>query len=98
EADVRADFGKTNAADQLSLRRPHGDAVVADRAPRVARAPQVAVDVAPDAVRAALHAVDHEIGEALHVRGGAVGVHVHREHIAAAAGPGVARSLAGADN
>src|SRR5712692_8091454 len=64
--------GQANAADQLSLRRPHGDAAVADRTTGVARAPQVAVDIAASAIGRALDAVDREIGEALRVGRGAV--------------------------
>src|SRR5262249_20404800 len=47
ERQVRTHLGQPDAADQPALRRPHRHAVVADGAPRVARAPEVPVDVAP---------------------------------------------------
>src|SRR5689334_11717918 len=61
EAHVAADLRQANAADELALRGPYRDAAVADRATRVARAPQVAVDVGAHAVGTALHAIDHEV-------------------------------------
>ena len=60
EADVAADLGQADAADQLPSGRPHGDAVVTDGAPGVARTPDIAVDVATDAVGPAIHAVDQK--------------------------------------
>src|SRR5882724_1461091 len=71
EADVGADLGKPDAADELALRRPDGHAAVAEPAPAgvaVAGDPHVALDVAARAVGAALDAVDHEIAEHFLVR------------------------------
>src|SRR5476651_667554 len=98
EAEIAADLGKTDAADQLALRRPDGDAVVPDRAAGVARAPDVAVDVAAHAVGRALDAVDHEVREDAAVRHLVVAAHVENEHDPLAAGSRVARPLAGADD
>src|SRR5262245_20107462 len=61
EADVADDLGDPDAPDELPLGCPDGHAAVPHGPPGVARAPQVAVDVTPDAVRAALHPVDHEV-------------------------------------
>src|SRR5262249_58278083 len=68
EAAVAADFGQTDAADELALRCPHGHAAVADVAAGVARAPDVPVDVAARAARPALDAVPHEVADELAVR------------------------------
>ena len=65
EAEIAAHFGQANPADELAVRRPHRDAAVAHVAPGVARAPDVAVHVAADAVRTAADAVNAEIGERL---------------------------------
>src|SRR5262245_19125818 len=61
EADVAADFGQANAADQLAFRSPHGNPAVADGAAGIAGGPDIAVDVAAQAVGSALHTVDHAI-------------------------------------
>src|SRR5438128_3141715 len=63
EADVAADLREADASDQLALRSPDGHAAVTHGAARVARAPEIAVDVAADAIRPALHPVDHEVAE-----------------------------------
>src|SRR3954468_22559094 len=68
EGDVAANFGQANAADQLAVWRPDRHAAVADSAACIAGCPDVAVDVAAQAVRPALHAVNHAIAEALDVR------------------------------
>src|SRR5262245_59263168 len=65
EADVAADLGDADAADELALRRPHRHAAVSHVASRVARAPQVAVHVGAHPVGAALDAVHHEVAEEL---------------------------------
>ena len=52
EADVAADLGQADAADQLALRGPHRDAAVADGAAGVARDPEIAVDVGSGCRRA----------------------------------------------
>src|SRR5262249_23616009 len=96
ETDVGAHFGQTDTAEQLAIRRPYRDAAVADAAAGVAGNPEIALDVAADAVRSALHAVDPGIGEALLVRQLVVGADVERMTVALAAGPGVARPFPGA--
>src|SRR5262245_55143364 len=96
EADVAADFRQTDAADQLAVRRPDRDTAVADGATGVAGCPEVAVDVAAQAVGAALHAVDHAIAEPLEVRELVVGADIRHEDFALAAGAGIARALASA--
>src|SRR5262249_51506186 len=63
KADIAADLRNPNAAEQLAVRVPHRNAAVADRAPGIARAPQVAVDIGAHAVGTALYAVDHEVAE-----------------------------------
>src|SRR5262245_26249566 len=73
EADVAADLGQADAADQLAFGIPNRDAAVADIAPGVARDPDVAVDVATQPVGPALDAVDHEVAEQLAVRDLVVG-------------------------
>src|SRR5689334_10395734 len=93
EAHVAADLRKANAAEELALRRPDGDAAVTDGASCVARAPEIAVDVGAYAVGTALDAVDHEIAEGLAIRQAIVGAHVEDVHVAFAAGVRVARSL-----
>src|SRR5262249_25157912 len=98
EADVAADLREPDAPDQLAPRGPDGDAAVADGAPGVARAPHVALDVTAGAVRAALHPVDHEVGELLVARQLVVGAHVEDEHLALAARPRVSGPLAGGDD
>jgi hypothetical protein len=79
--------GKPDAADQLRLRREHEDPAVADGAPRVARRPHVAVDVAADAVRPALDAVHHAVREELLVRELVVAPDVEDVDVALAARP-----------
>src|SRR5882762_3178969 len=71
EADVGADLGEADAADELALRRPHGHAAVAEPTPAgvaVAGDPHGAVDVAARAVGAALDAVAQEFAEHFLVR------------------------------
>src|SRR5215510_2796689 len=65
EADVPAHFRKPDATDELALGVPHRHPAVAQVASRVARDPDVALDVTADAVGAALDVVDHAIGEHL---------------------------------
>src|SRR5262245_11951954 len=98
EAHVAADLGQADASDDLALRRPHRDPAVADAAPRVAGAPQVAVDVAAHAVGPALHPVDHEAGEELPAGELVVTAHVEHVHVALAARTGIAWPLARADD
>src|SRR5438445_12467339 len=45
ETEVAAHFRQTNPADEPSVRRPDGDAAIADRASGIARAPQIAVQI-----------------------------------------------------
>ena len=80
------------------MRCPHRHATVTDAAPRIARAPQIAIDVGPHAVGSALDAVDHEIVEELAVRKLVVGTDVEDIHVAFAAAVRVAGSLTGADD
>src|SRR6516164_2167412 len=54
KADVGDDLRQTDAADQLALGVPYGHPVVPDDSAGIARAPQIAVDVAACAVRPAL--------------------------------------------
>src|SRR5207244_12345231 len=68
EADVAARLRQPDPPDELALRVPHRHPAVAERAPAVARDPEVAVDVGAHAVRPALDAVDHEVGEELLIR------------------------------
>src|SRR5713101_6585199 len=101
EAEVAADLGQADAPDELALGRPHGHPTVAKAAPAgvaVARDPEVAKDVAADAVRPAFDAVDHEVGEELLVGELVVAADVKRVHVAVAARVGVARPSAGADH
>src|SRR3982751_718854 len=67
ESDVAADLGQADTAEQLAFRRPHGDAAIADGAAGIARAPDIALDVAAHAVRSAFDPVDHEVREPLAV-------------------------------
>src|SRR5262249_54687338 len=69
-----------------------------DGAARVAGAPQIALDVRTDAVRPALHAVDHEVAEELLVGQLVVGADVEHVHVALAARAGVAGAFARADH
>src|SRR5215510_1060691 len=96
EADVAADFRQTDAADQFAVRRPDRNTAIADGAAGVAGCPEVAVDVAAQAIGAALHAVDHAIAESLEVRELVVGADIGHEDFALAARTGVARPFAGA--
>src|SRR5207253_6927802 len=81
----------------LAFGRPYRHAAVADRAPGIARYPQVTVDVAARAVGAALDAVDHAVGEQLLVRQLVVGADIEDMDVALAARTGVAGALAGRD-
>src|SRR5262249_42646757 len=63
EANVSADLGEANASDELSLWVPYGHAAVTNVAARIARAPQVSLDVATSTVRSAFDPVDHKVGE-----------------------------------
>src|SRR5215469_8013239 len=65
EADIATDLWETDSADKLAFRVPHSHATISDVAPGVARAPDVALDVASHAVRPTLNAVDDAIGEQL---------------------------------
>src|SRR5439155_1223454 len=65
EADIAADLRETDAPDELALRGPDRHAAVAHGAAGIARAPQIAVDVAAHTVRPALHPIDHEVAEQL---------------------------------
>src|SRR5439155_24936938 len=101
EAEIGADLGQPDTADELAFRRPYGHAAVAECPPAgiaVARHPDVAVDVAANAVRAALDAVDHELGEQLLVREAVVGADVEHMHVALAARSRVTRARARADD
>src|SRR6185312_8838760 len=98
EADVAANLRDANAAQQLAVRVPHGDAAIANRAARIARAPQVTVDIGADTIGSAFYAIDHEIAEQLAVGELVVAADVESVHLALAAGAGVPRSLAGADD
>src|SRR5918993_4341865 len=84
EGDVRAGFGQANAPEQRAGRVPDRDATVADAAPRIARAPQVAVDIGPDAVRAARDAIHGELREFLDVADSPIVGDVPHMHVAAA--------------
>ena len=77
--------GRRIRPSSLPGRIPHRDAAVAERAAGVARHPEVAVDVAAQAVRSALHAVDQTVGEQLAVRDLVVGADVERVDLAFAA-------------
>src|SRR5258705_551820 len=98
ERDVRADLGEADAANQLPLRIPDRDAVIAKLAARVASRPQVAVHVHAGPVGSALHAVDHEIAELRRPAKLVVRVDVERVHAAIAAAPRVAGELREADD
>src|SRR5205807_8721578 len=92
EADVAAHFRQADAAEELAFGRPHRHAAVADRTARIARDPEIAVHVAADAVRAALHAIDHAVGKQFLVRQLVVGADIEHMDVALAAGAGVARA------
>src|SRR5437899_6312886 len=101
EAEVAADLGQPDAADELAFRRPDGHAAVAERTAArraVARHPDVAVDVAASSVGAALDAVDHEVAEQLLIGQLVVGADVEHVHVALAAWSLVARSRTRADD
>src|SRR5207253_417006 len=98
EAEIAADFRQPDAAEQLARGRPAGGAAVAQVAAGIARAPDVAQHVAAHAVGPTLDVVDHEVGEALAVAHLVVGADIEHEHVVLAAGAGVARPLAGADD
>src|SRR4051812_8328088 len=68
EADVAAHLGQADAPEQLAFRRPDGHAVIADGPSCIAGNPEIAVDIGPDAVGAALYPIDHEIAEQLAIR------------------------------
>src|SRR5580692_480340 len=76
EADVAAHLGQADAAEQLALRRPHRHPVIADMAAGIAGSPDIAVDVAADAVGSAVDAVDHEVAEHFLIRELVVGADV----------------------
>src|SRR5688572_27731998 len=92
EADVAADLRQADAPDELAAGCPYRHAAVADAAPRIAGAPEVAVDVRAHAVGAALHTVDHEVAEELAIAQRVVRAHVKHVHVALAARDRVARA------
>ena len=92
ETDIAAHFWQADAAQQLAVRPPRRHAVVADGAAGVARAPEIAVDVAADSVGCALDAVDREVRKALGIRQRAV-ADVEDLDVAVAAGAGVSGTL-----
>src|ERR1700676_2991595 len=65
EADVAAHFGQADPADELAIRRPYRHTAIAHVAAGITRGPEIAVDIAAHAIRTALHAVNHEVAEAL---------------------------------
>ena len=97
-AHVRAHLGQADAADEHAVRIPDRDAVVADGASGVARAPDVAVDVAACAIGTALDAVDHEVAEEPPVRDARLFATSNENISRVPAGTCVAGSAAGADD
>src|SRR6516164_6249013 len=81
KADIGDNLRQTDAADQLALRVPYGHAIVPDGSTGIARAPQIAVDIATRTVWPALYPVDHEIGEELLVGELVVGTDVEDVHV-----------------
>src|SRR6202163_5160044 len=65
KADVAAHLGQADPADELAIRRPYRHTAIAHVAAGITRGPEIAVDIAAHAVRTALHAVNHEVAEAL---------------------------------
>ena len=65
KAEIGGNLRQTDAADQLALGGPDGDPVIADGTAGIARAPQIAINIAACAVRAAFDPVDHEIAKEL---------------------------------
>src|SRR5262249_53819276 len=101
EADVGADFRQSNAADQLSVPRPHGHAAVAETADggiAVARNPEISVDIGVRAIRATLESFDHEMAEQCCIADLVVGADGERIHVAVSARTLVSRSCSGADD
>src|SRR5262250_3360936 len=94
EADVRAGFRKPDAPDELALGRPHRHPAVAEVATSVTRDPDIALDVAADAVGTAFDVVDHAIGENLAVGQLVVASDVEHVDVAVAPRVGVARAPA----
>src|SRR5262249_33333622 len=98
KADVAADLGQPDAANQLAGRIPDRDAAVAHGAAGIARAPEVTLHVGAHAVGSAFHAVDHEIAEELLVGELVVAADVERVHVALAARARVTGAFPGADH
>src|SRR5687767_10065926 len=90
EADVTAHLGKPDPTDELALRRPHGDAAVTHVSTRVARHPEIAIHVAPNAVRSALDAIDHAIRKQPMVSEAVVAGDIERVQVTVATGTGIA--------
>src|SRR6185436_11738590 len=98
KGDVAADLGQPDAADQLAFRRPHRHTAISDGAAGIAGGPDIAIDIAAQAVGSALHAVDHAIAEPLVVRELVVGADIEHKDLALAARTSVARPFAGGGN
>src|ERR1700730_14779183 len=97
KAHIGGDLRQMDAADQLGLRVPHRHSIVPDGTAGVARAPQIAVDVAARRP-ARTSPINHEIGEELLI-GELVGwPNIEDVYVAFAAAPGIARARAGADH
>src|SRR5262249_33500741 len=98
KANVAANLRNSNAAEELAVRAPSGDAAIADRTSRIARAPQVAIDVGTHAVGPAFHAVNHEVAEQFAIGELVVAANIELVHLALAARPGITGAFAGADD
>src|SRR2546430_2181945 len=73
-------------------------AAIDDRAAGIARARQLAVHVVASAVGPTLHPVDHEVSQEPPVGESVVPPNIEDMHVTLAAGTGVARPLAGAED
>src|SRR5262245_9181400 len=94
EGDVAAHFRNADSPKQLAGGIPDGRAAVSERASRIARSPHIALDVASQAIRATLHAVDRAVAEQLVIRELVVRANIERIDFALASGNGVAGTLA----
>src|ERR1700733_8166735 len=94
EAKVATDLRKADSPDEFPRRRPYRHTTVADRSPGIARAPDVAVDVAAHSVRPAMDTVDHAVTEQTLIGELVVAADVEHVDVALAARPGIAGTLA----
>src|SRR5882672_424899 len=93
ERDISADLRDSDSTEQLARRVPYGGAAVAQRAPCIARRPDISFDVAAQAIGSAFHPVDRAGTEQPSIRELVIGADIERIDFPLAACDGVARTL-----